>query len=294
MANEIKKAYSNYEKKAGATIKNQSIQAYIMSGTLGALFGIMVGTGHSAAFFGVSVGVGAVLGVLLGVVILRIIIIRGKKMFSKLNELTKSEGYSDAAIEEAYRLLEKLQKTGNKRNIVVNLAMMHNIRGEFSKALNVLQNIDETSFIADPSLAELYYAQKMSAILNMGDLDRSADTYNRGIYYMKTYMHHSVYGGFICNALAVYEFYCGHYDTALQLISDSDNAFNKLSDNKAPSLCEWAVNRYWQALILSMQGNKADALKALNSIENEVYMTDYYRTKIAELREELRENETLS
>lgn len=294
MSNEIKKAYSNYEKKAGATIKNQSIQAYIMSGTLGALFGIMVGTGHSAAFFVVSVGVGTVLGVLAGVVMIRLIIMRSNKMFSKLNELTKSEGYSDAAIAEAYRLLEKLQKTVNERNLTVNLAMMHNIRGEFSQALNVLQNMDETSFIADPSLAELYYAQKMLAMLGIGDLDRSADTYNRGIYYMKTYMHHSVYGGIICNALAVYEFYCGHYDMALQLISDSDNAFNKLSDNKAPSLCEWAVNRYWQALILSMRGNKTDALEALNSIGNEVHITDYYKAKIAKLREELRENETLS
>lgn len=88
----------------------------------------------------------------------------------------------------------------------------------------------------------------------------------------------------------MYEFYCGHYDIALQLIFDSDNIFNEFAKNgnlEVSSLCEWAVNRYWQARILSMQGKTADALEALNSIKNEVYMPDYYRTKISELREEL-------
>lgn len=289
MANEIKKEYRNYEKNSKTTIKDQHIQIYIVYGIIGVLLGIIIGRGHSAAFFLISVCVGTALGVLAGFILIRIGIMRSKMMFGKLTELTKSEGYSDAVIVEAYSLLEKYKNTGNKRNLVVNLAVMHNIRGEFSKALNVLENIDETSFIADPSLAELYYSQKMLALLNIGDLDHSADTYNRGIYYMRTYMQHFVYGGTICNALAVYEFYCGHYDVALQLISDSDNAYNEFANKqnyKVSSICEWNINRYWQAFIMTAQGNAVGALEALKCIKED-YINDYYKAKISKLREEL-------
>lgn len=290
MANEIEKGYRHYEKMASTTIKKQHIQIYIVYGIIGVLIGYIISVGRSAAFLLTAAGIGAVLGVFAGFIIIKIGIIRSKMMFGKLNDLSKSEGYSDATLAEAYSLLEKYKNTGNKNLLAANIAVMHNLRGEFSQSLSVLENIDETSFIAYPSMAELYYSQKMLALLNTGDLDHSADAYNRGLYYMRTYMHHPVYGGIICNALAVYEFYCGHYDVALQLISDSDNVFNEFAKNRnfeASSLCEWSVNRYWQARILSMQGRTADALEALNNIRNEAYMTDHYKTKIAELREEL-------
>ncbi|MDE5860042.1 MAG: hypothetical protein K2H23_06625 [Oscillospiraceae bacterium] len=290
MANEMEKKYRHYEKMANTTIKNQHVQIYIVYGIIGILLGYIISVGRSVEFLLIAVVIGALLGVLAGFILIKIGKMRSKMMFGKLTELSKSEGYSDATLAEAYNIFEKFKNTGNKKLLAVNIATIHNIRGEFLQALGVLENIDETSFIADPSMAELYYAQKLLAMLNIGDLDHSADTYNRGLYYMRTYMNHPINGGIICNALAVYEFYCGHYDIALQLISDSDNIFNEFAKNgnlEISSLCEWFVNRYWQARILSMQGKTADALEALNIIGNKVYITDYYKTKIAELREEL-------
>lgn len=278
-------AHKVYEKAASRTIRQTYGSFYLLTAAFGFLAGAFVALKCSNAAWSICISAGALLGFAAGLLTVRCM----KKSVGKAEKTERLEGYSDALVEEYIRLCKNARSDTVMKSHALTLASIYNMRGEFSNAVVLLSCFDETKFFTSPSYGHIYYSQLLLAQLMAESLDKATDTYIRGLYYMRTYANSPVSGGYISLSLAVYEFHSGHYDVALQHIADSDRSYamtpanprDKLSDENART-----VNRYWQARCLVGKGMKKQAADILKSTAN-AYTTDYYRSKINKLTEEL-------
>ncbi|MDE5578029.1 MAG: hypothetical protein K2J11_11655 [Oscillospiraceae bacterium] len=280
------------EKSASRTVKGTYGRLYLLTAFIGFLSGAWIALSFSnVRLIWVCLPAGAVLGFAAGLLLVHGI----KKPLAKAEKIEKSEGYTDALVEEYIRLFNNIQSDIVRKSHALTLASIYNMRGEFSKAVLILSCFNENEFFEKSSYAHGYYSQLMLAQLMNGDFDSAAETYTFGLYYMRTYMNSPISGGYVSMALAVYEFYAGHYDTALQLIDGSDRAYAAAPskpDEKLPDENVWTINRYWQSLCLARKGMKSQAAEILKNTES-TYTTEYYRSAINKLMEEL-SNEAIS
>lgn len=278
----------SYEKMANKSVKDQKRRMFITFAGIGLMSGFFAGFGNSPEYIPIGVVFGLGLGILGGFIWLKII----QKPYKKLDQLEKSEGYTDAALEEAYSLLNR-QRSGSKRmSFGVIVAMIHNFRGEFSKALEVLNALDTKVFASDPASAHDYYAARLIAYLVSGDLDHAADTYSYGAYYMRTYMNNPSSGSHVSKALAIYELYTGHYDTSLQLLENAARigSADVRLENRIPDENMSSMICYWKAVALASMGNKSAAWEMINYCKN-FYKTPYYESLCQKLLDDMEKDE---
>lgn len=282
------RAFQMYEKMADKSLKDQKRRLLLTYTLMGLIIGIFAGIGDSVVWLFVGAVFGTCLGILGGIILLKII----QKPYKKLNQLEKSEGYTDATLAEAYTILNKQRSASKQMTYAVIAAMIHNFRGEFSKALDILTSANEAIFYTDPSNAHNYYAVLMTAYLISGDLDHAADTYNRGSYYMRTYMNSPTSGSHVSVSLAVYELYVGHYDVSLQLL---ENAARIEKDNfkpedRASSENMSSIIYYWKAVNFASIGDKSAAWECINYCKN-FYKTPYYDSLCKKLLDDMAKDE---
>ena len=277
-----------YEKMAGKSVKDRKLQMCSAYAFIGLTTGIFAGRGGSLAWLLFGAVFGLSLGILGGFIWLKMI----QKPYKKFSRLEKSEGYTDETLAEAYNLLNRHQSRSKRMSCAVIVAMAHNFRGEFSRTLSVLAAMDETVFFTDPTNAHDYYAALLTAYLVSGDLDHASDAYNRGAYYMRTYMNNPSSGSHVSQALAIYELYIGHYDVSLQLLEnaarigrDDYRPENRIPDeNMSSMIC------YWKAVNFASMGDKASAWEMINSCKN-FYKTPYYGSLCQKLLDDMAKGE---
>lgn len=200
--------------------------------------------------------------------------------------IERTEGYSPKFYEETERLYSE------KKLIPVIAADCFLRNGYADRALEILSGIDSGVFVKNPSNAHLYYAYLITAYLLKGDMESAQKSYNNGLYYLRTYMNSPAYGDNVSLALGIYEYYCGHYDTAAGLL---DNALRILTAARKPKTRIPEENfiftvSYWKAMCFAAMGNKAAAWDILNSCKN-LYRSDYYGKCAAKLFEDMAEDE---
>ena len=270
----------NYEINAKSKVSDMCIQLKLMFALMGAMIGIIATRKfHEYTFIGILIG--AVVGFVAGIIFIAII----KSRSSKVLKLERSEGYTDATVEAVYEMIAQKPNLASK----VTAAIIHNYRGEFNKAITVLSDVNESGFDVQPVGAALYYSQLMLAYHMLGNHDKANDVYNRGNYFMYTYMHSPNTGGYVSMAMAVREYFLQHADNALEFITASDNAFMSgdiKKEDKIPQSCVWTINCYWRALFLACKGMTDDALKIIDNT-NGIYVTDYYRMALNKLRTDI-------
>lgn len=271
---------TDYEKKAKQKPSDIYLQAKLLFTAMGIVCGIRA-TRRSPDFILIGILFGAAVGFCGGLVFIAFM----KSQASKFSKLERSEGYTDAAVAAVYEMIEKNPTAINKATA----AVVHSHRGEFQKTIAVLSGIDESAFAQQPTGAELYYSQLMLAYHMLGNHDKANDVYNRGNYFMYTYMHSPNTGGYVSMAMAVREYFLQHADNALEFITASDNAFMSgdiKKEDKIPQSCVWTINCYWRALFLACKGMTDDALKIIDNT-NGIYVTDYYRMALNKLRTDI-------
>lgn len=272
---------TSYERKAKDSPKDVYRNLKLVFTIMGVFLGIISGlSSPSYILFGILLG-GAV-GYLAGVIMIALI----KAPMKKFAELERSEGYSDATVAAQYEIVQKNPSLINKSV----LASIYNFRGEFRLAINALYDVDERMFVQQPFGAELYYSQLMLAHHMLGNHELANETYNRGSYFMQTYMHSPTSGGYVSMALAVHEYFLQHPDRAIEFITASDNAYMSgdiKEEDKLPQSCCWTINCYWRALFLACKGYTDDALKIIDNTDG-IYVTDYYRMALNKLRDDIK------
>lgn len=273
--------YEMHAQNAKRKISDMYIQLKLMFSLMGAMIG-MIATRKFHEYIFIGILVGAVIGFVAGIIVIAII----KSRSSKVLKLERSEGYTDATVAAVYEMIDKKPNLASK----VTAAIIHNYRGEFNKAITVLSDINESCFDSQPFGAELYYSQLMLAYHMLGDHDKANEVYNRGSYFMHTYMHSPNSGGCVSMALAVREYFLQHIDSAFEFINASDNAFMSgdiKEEDKLPQSCCWTINCYWRALFLACKGLTEDSLKIIDNT-NGIYVTDYYRMALNKLRNDIK------
>lgn len=209
-----------------------------------------------------------------------------KTPYKKFIRLERSEGYTDATLAEAYNIMNKNPSVSNRNTV----AAIHNMRGEFSRAAQVLSGVNERLFYSSPYGAEMYFAQLMLAHAMSGEREKAAHDHDRGSYFMNTYMNSPACGGYVSMALAVQEYCLGRYDNALNFLAAADSAFMRsdIKDaDKLPQDCMWTAICYWRALCLACKGMTDTALSNLEKTDG-MYTTDYYKAAIKKLRADIR------
>ncbi len=272
---------TDYEKKAKQKPSDVYFMAKLLYTVMGAFLGLRA-TRRSPDFIPIGILFGAAVGFGAGFIFVAYM----KSKASKFSKLERSEGYTDAAVDAVYEMIEKNPTAINKTTA----AAVHCLRGEFQKAVIVLSSVDESGFVQQPTGAELYYSQLMLAHYMLGNHDKANDVYNRGSYFMHTYMHSPNTGGYVSMAMAVREYFLQHADRALELITASDNAYMSgdiKEEDKLPQSCVWTINCYWRALFLACKGLTEDALKIIDNT-NGIYTTDYYRMALNKLRDDIK------
>ncbi len=272
---------TDYEKKAKQKPSDVYLQAKLLFAVMGAFLGFR-STRRSPDFILIGILFGAAVGLGAGFIFVAYM----KSKASKFSKLERSEGYTDATVAAVYEMIEKKPNLAGKATA----AVIHNHRGEFNKTIAVLSDINESCFDSQPFGAELYYSQLMLAYHMLGNHELANETYNRGSYFMHTYMHSPTSGGYVSMALAVREYFLQHADRALEFISASDNAFMSgdiKEEDKLPQSCCWTINCYWRALFLACKGLTEDALKIIDNT-NGIYVTDYYRMALNKLRNDIK------
>lgn len=277
-----------YEKMADRSVKDQRQKMRLTYALVGLTTGIVAGRGGSIAWLLFGAAFGLSLGILGGSVWLKMI----QKPYKKLDHLEKSTGYTDETLAEAYDLLNRHQSRSKRISCAVIVAMTHNFRGEFSRALSVLTTMDETIFSTDPTSAHDYYAALLTAYLVSGDLDHASDAYNRGAYYMRTYMNNPSSGSHVSMALALYELYTGHYDVSLQLLENAARIGKTdfKPENRIPDENMTSMICYWKAVNFASMGDKASAWEMINFCKN-FYKTPYYESLCQKLLDDMAKNE---
>ncbi|MCH5349365.1 MAG: hypothetical protein J1E40_08590 [Oscillospiraceae bacterium] len=209
-----------------------------------------------------------------------LLVAKGNNIAGELSRLELSEGYTDATLEEAYRMMNKKQSNEWKVTFAIIVSDIHNYRGEFSKTVEILSAVDESIFRVNATNAHTYYSNLLMAYLLLDDLDHAADTFTKGFYYMNTYKDNPSAGVIVSQVLAVYEFYAGHYDVSMQLL---DNAVRigssgiKQTEQRVtiPGENMTSIICYWKARNFFAMGDKASAWEMINSCKG-FYKTPYY------------------
>ncbi|MCH5193979.1 MAG: hypothetical protein J1F11_08470, partial [Oscillospiraceae bacterium] len=264
MADPIREEQALYEKMANKSIKAQHRQICILYTAIGFMTALILAEifipDENLSAHLIVLAVGTALGFGTGL----LLVAKGKNIASELSRLELSEGYSNATLEEAYRMMNKKQSNEWKITCSITAAGIHNYRGEFSKTVELLSAVDENFFKVSVTNAHIYYSYLLMAYLMLGDLDHAADTYNHGLYFMQTYMNSPTAGVIVSQALAVYEFYAGHYDVSMQLL---DNAVRIGSSGikqaerhvTIPGENMTSIICYWKAVNFFAMGDKASA-----------------------------------
>lgn len=293
MANPMKSHFKLYEKMANRSLSSQHKLIYLLYTFTGLLTAFVVTDFWAKEeMFPEWRIIGIIIGAALGFLVGMILVIRSKNISGRLNELELSEGYTDATLDEAYKMLGKKQSNVWKMTYAEIIGHIHNFRGEFSKTAELLSQMDESIFSVSPTNAHMYYSALLMAYLMLGERERAFDVYNRGMYYMRTYMNSPVSGVCVSLSLAVYEFYAGHYGVSLQLL---DNALRAGSadvrpEHRIPNENMTSIICYWKALVFANMGNKAAAWEMINYCKN-FYKTPYYETLSDKLLEDMAEDE---
>lgn len=297
MANPLKGQQRLYEKLADKSMKAQHRQICILYTAIGFMTAwlvtaiILSNSGNYGSFPAwrfVALVVGAILGFGVGL----LLVARGKNLAGELARLEQSEGYSDATLDEAYRRMNKNQSNAWRTTNAIIAGMMHNFRGEFSKTLELFSTIDESIFRVNSANAHNYYASLLMAYLLTGDLDHASDAYNRGNYFLRTYMSSPVSGVYVSQVLAVYELYAGHYDVSLQFL---DNAIRAGSadirpEQRIPNENMSSIIYYWKAVNFATIGDKASAWEMVNYCRD-FYKTPYYDSLFKKLLDDMEKDE---
>lgn len=271
---QIRRNFKMYEKKASQTLNQmkKEQQKGFMSITM-IMFDVFVlvlikTDAHKYALHGLFL---FIFGYFVSVILSKHFV---NKIFSgRLMQIECTEGYTQTYIDELYKTPE------NKiYGIAVTLSVIYNMLGNPAMALTELKKADETVYSQNPANGHSYYSSLLTAYLLSGDLDHAADAYNRGLYYMRTYMNSPISGCFVSLALGMYEYYCGHYETSLQLL---DNAMrvhcaNLSPESRIPDENMSTMICYWKAVNLASIGNKAAAWDSINYCKN-FYKTPYYQ-----------------
>ena len=280
MADPIREEQALYEKMANKSIKAQRRQICILYTAIGFMTALILAEifipDENLSAHLIVLAVGTALGFGTGI----LLVAKGKNIASELSRLELSEGYSDATLEEAYRMMNKKQSNEWKITCAITAAGIHNYRGEFSKTVELLSAVDESFFKVSATNAHIYYSSLLMAYLMLGDLDHAADTYNRGLYFMQTYMNSPTAGVIVSQVLAVYEYYAGHYDVSMQLLDNTiriGSSGIKQSEQRTtiPGENMTSIICYWKAVNFFAMGDKASAWEMINSCKG-LYKTPYY------------------
>lgn len=180
-------------------------------------------------------------------------------------------GYTETFFDE----LRKLPETDTDYFTIFR-AMAYDFCGDANNALMELKRVDASVYVDNPSGAHNYYAALLMAHLISDDLDHSADAFNKGFYYMNTYKDSPADGAFVSLALGMYENFCGHYDTSLQLLDSAMRLQNNMRlKTRVPDENMRSMICYWKARNFFAMGDKASAWEMINSCKG-FYKTPYY------------------
>lgn len=284
---QVKAQYENYEKMSSWTLE-QSVKKlerlyffgiFLLFNSVGIILTFMFG---SAAIFAVCFLIGAAAGIIAG----KLKVYKIKSVVSEAGKIERSEGYTQRFFDEMNKISdEKSYQTS------VTTALVYIDCGNPDAALDKLRNIDSSVYIQRPTNGHMYYSAALTAYLLKGDLDRAADTYNKGFYFMNTYKNSPLYGAYVSLALGMYEFYCGHYDVSLQLLENAMRVhYSTLKpENRIPDENMTSMICYWKAINLASMGNKAAAWDCINYCKN-FYKTPYYQQCCEKLLADMEKN----
>lgn len=281
----IRSNYKKYEKQASMTFeqirrkKSRTIGIYLFCFIeIAALILLILKLPVWAAII-------CVIGIASGIAVSRILYGRYNNNYENYS-LIASSGYT----QEFFDKLRKLPDDKTK-SLSIAAAMAYVFCGDLRSAFSELQRVDASLYIHEPEGAQLYYPTLMTAYLLSGDLDRAADTYSKGSYFMRTYMNSPIYGSYISLCLAIYEFYSGRRSASLQLLDNAVLIGDKKFRSESPEHREIerisnenmsAVIQYWKAMIFEADGKKSAAYDSL-SIGRKLYKTPYYERLYKEL-----------
>lgn len=273
-----------YEKRAPMTLKRNNFELIKMCASFVVIpfdiAAIVMFAKDNIKWFFILTILGVVLGFAVGAVFLLSVYL--KQNAFKLSELERTEGYTQKFIDE----LEKYNCNSNT------IASVYVYCGNPDMALSKLSDINEADFQKNPSSAHVYYSTVLMAYLLKGDMENAKAVYQRGLYFLQTYMNSPIFGDKICIALAVYEYFCTNYSVSLQLL---DNALRigvstpakpkqRLIDENM--IC---IISYWRAMNFASMGNKAAAWEIINSCKN-MYTTPFYKQCAEKLLCDMAEN----
>ncbi len=284
---QIRVLYENYEKRASWTLERimkeverlYFLGVFLLFTSVGITLTIMF---HNKVIFIVCFLFGIAAGMTAG----KLKVYKIKNNLSEADKIERSEGYTQRFFNEVNKISD--DKT---YQISVTTALIYVHCGNPDMALNKLKNVDSNIYSEKPTCAETYYSALLAAYLLKGDLDRAADTYSKGFYYMNTYKNSPIYGAAVSLSLGMYEFYCGHYDISLQLLENAMRvhcAYLK-PENRIPDENMSTMICYWRAINLASIGNKAAAWDNINYCKN-FYKTPYYQQCCEKLLADMEKN----
>lgn len=229
-----------------------------------------------------------IIGIILGLASSKIFLMAEKKKLKNFSKLELSEGYTDETLSEAYKLFNRSEKNVWKMNYAGMIGNIHNFRGEFGRTAELLSQMDDSLFSVSPDNAQMYYAALLMAYLMLGERDRAVYIYNRGSYFMNTYMNSPVSGAYVSLSLAVYEYYAGRFDESLKLLDGSlENVKSGAKPKEQiPTECLASIINYWKAVVLKQQGRREEALDTAEKCKR-LYKTPYYEMLFAKLLEDM-------
>ncbi|MCM1330465.1 MAG: hypothetical protein NC253_13610 [Ruminococcus sp.] len=283
---QIRAQYANYEKMASWTLKqiNKTVEKIYFAGVF-CLF-TAIGFTLSIIFHNFAIGAVCLLaGIAAGIAAGKLKVRKIQNTVSEAGKIERTEGYTQRFFDEQDKITDPTFQSG------IISALAYTNCGMPDMALAKLDNIDSSIYSEMPSNAHMYYAALLMAYLLKGDLDHAADAYQKGFYYLNTYKSSPMYGAVVSLALGMYEYFCGRYETSLQLLDIGMRAGSAYvrPENRIPDENMMTVLCYWKAMNLASMGNKAAAWDCINYCKN-FYKTDYYRQCCEKLLADMEKN----
>lgn len=285
---QIKAQYENYEKMSSWTFEQsiKELEKLYFSGVIAifVLAGIILFLiFKNAALTAVCFLVGAATGIIAG----KIKVYKIKNDISAVGKIERTEGYTQRFFDEMYKIPDdEYYRTS------LTMALLHALLcGNPDMAINELKKVDSSIYAEKPTNAHIYYSALLAAYLLKGDLDHAADAYTKGFYYLNTYKNNPICGAKVSLSLAMYEFYCGHYDMSLQLLENAMRVHCSYMkpENRIPDENITTMICYWRAINLASMGNKAAAWDCINYCKN-FYKTPYYQQCCEKLLADMEKN----
>lgn len=285
---QVKAQYENYEKMSSWTLeqvmkgvkKLYFFGIFLLFASVGITLTLM---SHNKVIFIVCSLAGIPAGIIAG----KLKVYKLKNVLNEAVKIERTEGYTQRFFDEMDKITDG--KETYQPSVITALIYVH--CGNPDMALNELKKIDSSIYSEMPTNAHNYYAAMLMAYLLKGDLDHAADAYTKGFYFMNTYKNSPLYGAAVSLSLGMYEFYCGHYDTSLQLLENAMRVHCAYlrPENRIPDENMTSMICYWKAMNLAAMGNKAAAWDNINYCKD-FYKTPYYRQCCEKLLADMAEN----